>query len=920
MDLSDVTAPAGSSIEGLDARTASERLAEFGPNELVAAPPEPWWSRLVRQFADPLVYLLFGAIAVSLLVWAFEDFEGFPFDVTVIAIIVIINAVLGYVQEAKAEQSVAALKRLTAPIAHVLRDGREQELESRLVVPGDLLVLREGDSVTADGVLVEASGLLLQEAALTGESQPVSKDSIESWDPDGLLDIVSAHRVFSGTAVASGRATAVVTATGMSTEVGRIAELLDQTATEDTPLQIEITRVSKALGLSVIVIAIIVVVLLLVTGGSDSASGTVDALLIGISLGVAAIPEGLPAVLTLVLALGVQRMARENALIKRLASVETLGSATVVCSDKTGTLTRNEMMLRQAAFASGRVEFFGHGFDPAGAYETNGTSHSESVEVELQRALVVGVLASDADVVFEDGSWTAVGDPTEAAIVVAARKIGLDVDGLRTTTDRLSEVGFTSDRRRMSTVVDVGDPTAHHVMAKGAPDRLLELCNKEFVSGEIRPLTRERRDHWLRSVDLLADQALRTLAVAYRPLEAGELGVDDPMILENDLVFLGVLGMVDPPRPEAEAAVAEAQSAGVNVVMITGDHPRTAVQIALELGIFESGDRAVTGAEMESWDDAHLARVAAETTVFARVTPEHKLRIVRAYRANDEVTSMTGDGVNDAPSLKAADIGVAMGEGGTEVAKEAADMILVDDNFATIVAAIREGRGIFHNIQSFLRYMMSSNVGEVLAVLFGVLGAAALGLTDATDGGVVAPLLATQILWVNLLTDSLPGLALGVDPAESWLMKRPPRGRHDPVLDAKMWWAVGLVGVTMGVITLFMLDLRLAGGMLGGTGDIAEARTGAFTVLVFAQLVNSFCSRSSTRSVFSGHGSNPWLWGAVGACVVLQVAVVYIPLLNEAMGTAPMSWDDWAIAVALSSSILWVTEIQKWFLRRRMRL
>ncbi len=909
---------------GLTEAEATRLLEEHGHNELAESPPEPWWSRAVRQFADPLVYLLFAAIAVSLVVWAFEDFDGFPFDVAAITVIVLLNAAFGYAQEAKAEQSVAALKRLTAPLAVVVRSGRETEIEARLVVPGDVLVLREGDAIAADATLIEGAGLFVQEAALTGESQPVAKDPIDATGIDDPVGVDERHRVFSGTAVAAGRGRAVVTSTGMRTQVGRIAELLEATETEDTPLQREISRVSKLLGVSVVAIAVIVVVLLLVTGGADSPSDAADALLIGVSLGVAAIPEGLPAVLTLVLALGVQRMAGRHALIKRLASVETLGSSTVVCSDKTGTLTGNEMMVRLAVFGSGEVEFFGHGYDPVGEVEIDGGRYPDRVAIELERALTIGFLASDADVSLDGQDWVANGDPTEAAIVVAARKIGLDVAGLRSTTTRLGELGFTSARRRMSTAVQTASSDGGCLlMVKGAPDMLLDRSSAELAGGAERRLADDRRTWWLDRVDSLADQALRTLAVAYRKLEAPEVDAAVAGALteehEQDLVFLGVLGMVDPPRPEAKAAVEEARSAGVDVVMVTGDHPRTAVQIALELGIFQLGDRAVTGAEMAEWDDAHLAHLVPETTVFARVTPEHKLRIVHAFQSNGNITAMTGDGVNDAPSLKAADIGVAMGKGGTEVAREASDMILTDDNFATIVSAIREGRGIFHNIQSFLRYMMSSNVGEVLTVLFGVLLAGVLGLTDTTDSGVIAPLLATQILWINLLTDGLPGLALGVDPAEPWLMERPPRRRDEPVLDRDMWWSVGIVGSTMAVVTLFMLDLRLAGGLIDGDGDVTTARTGAFTVLVFAQLVHCFCSRSSTRSIFAGHGSNPWLWVAVGVSVPLQVAVVYVPVLNEAMGTAPLPWEDWLIAAALSTSIIWVTEADKLHRRRSLR-
>ena len=891
---------------GLTESEAARRLAHYGPNRLQQSEPTSRWRLLVAQFTEPLVYLLLGAMAVSMLVWAIEGFDSVPFEVIVIAAIVVLNAAIGFFQEEKAQKAVDALGRMAAPTANVIRGGTERNIEAEFVVPGDLLVLREGDIIAADASLVELAGLRTQEAALTGESLPVDK--------------AEASSVFKGTIVAAGNGRAEVTATGMQTEFGRIAQLLDETVETKTPLQEAISRVTRFLAQVVIGIALLVIIVLVLLNGADSASELVETLLIGVSLGVAAIPEGMPAVLSLVLALGVQRMARKNALVKDLASVETLGSATVVCTDKTGTLTHNEMTVRRMVVPSGEVEFSGAGYEPVGDVTTidGDVDHGE-----LKRALLAGVLASDAGLAKEADRWHAQGDPTEAAIVVAAHKMGIEAETQRRRFRRLGQISFTSQRQRMSTVQSHavnGDARAGaELTVKGAPDTVLPLCSSELVAGEVIALTTERLAWWNSQIDRLADQALRTLAVAYRTLDGPNVDANGLLdeTVEHDLALLGVFGMVDPPRPEVPAAVAESNEAGIRVVMITGDHPRTAVEIALELGIFHRGERALTGPEVDELSDAELAAVVGRVSVFARVKPEHKLRIVQALLANGEITAMTGDGVNDAPGLKAADIGVAMGRSGTDVAKEASDMILTDDNFATIIAAVQEGRTIYHNIRSFLRYLLCSNVGEVLSVLFGVILASAIGLQAAAGDSVATPLLATQILWINLLTDSGPALALGVDPAQRWLMSRKPRRRDDPVIDRPMRESILIIGITMAVVTLAMLDLVMVGGLFEASGDLVVGRTGAFTVLVLCQLVHAFVARSQDRSVFSGHGKNLWLWAAVLVSLLLQVLVVHVPFLNRAFGTTPLSLSQWLLAAALSSAVLWVSEAEKWVRRRR---
>jgi magnesium-transporting ATPase (P-type) len=917
-DPSDVAAELGADVDrGLTSAEAALRLARDGPNELEAAAAVPAWRKFLSQFADPLIYLLLAAVVVSVVAWSAEGAEGVPYEAVVIAVIVVLNAVLGYVQEARAEQAIAALQRMAAATANVVRDGREQRIAAADVVPGDIMLMAEGDAVSADGRLVEAASLTAAEAALTGESEAVLKDVATIAQPAGLGDRV--NMVFAGTAVTRGRGRAVVTATGMSTEMGNVAGLLGRTEEQPTPLQREVDRVGRMLGIAVIAIAAVVVTAILLTADIRTVSDLVSVLLVGVALAVAAVPEGLPAVLSIVLALGVQRMARRRAIVKRLSSVETLGSASVVCSDKTGTLTKNEMTIERVVTPSCDAEVTGSGYRPDGEVRLDGRTLDDPVLLDEVRAVLVGgSLANDAVLHEHDGEWTIQGDPTEAAFLVAEAKIA----GLHAAREsrfrRLDELPFTSERKLMSTVeADLEGELGVAVVTKGAPDVLLARCTAERVRGEVRPLTDERAHEVLATIDRLADLALRTLAVAYRPLaERGRAPVDES--LERELVYLGLVGIIDPPRPEARASVAEAAAAGVRVVMITGDHPRTAARIAGDLGIVAPGARALTGAEVESAGEDELRRAVREVSVYARVAPEHKLRIIDALQANGEIVAMTGDGVNDAPALKSADIGVAMGISGTDVTKEAADMILADDNFATIVAAVREGRGIFANIRKFLRFLLSSNIGEVLTMFLGVVFASTLGLDD-TGEAVAVPLLATQILWINLLTDGAPALAIGLDPPPDDVMQRAPRRLTDRVIDAEMWLGIFWVGLVMAVVTLMALDLRLPGGLVGGSGSIEEARTMAFTTLVLAQLYNCFNARSDRTSAFHQLFTNRWLWGAIALSLALQVAVVQLSFLNKAFGTTPLTVVDWLICFGLASVVLWADEAKKLVERRLLR-
>ena len=917
-DPLDVAAELGADVQGgLTSAEAVARLARYGPNELEPAAAVTAWRKFLAQFADPLIYLLLAAVVVSAVAWVAEGAEGVPYDALVITVIVVLNAVLGYVQEARAEQAVAALQRMAAATASVVRDGREQRIAASEIVPGDVMLLAEGDAVSADARLVEAASLTVAEAALTGESEAVLKDVAELSNPAGLGDRV--NMVFDGTAVTRGRGRAVVTATGMATELGNVARLLGRTEEQRTPLQREIDRVGRMIGIAVIAIAAVVVTAILLTAELEEASDLVAVMLVGVSLAVAAVPEGLPAILSVVLAIGVQRMARQHAIVKKLASVEALGSASVICSDKTGTLTRNEMTIEKVVTPSGEVEVTGSGYRPEGELRVDGHPMGDPIVLDEVRAvLVAGSLANDAVLREQAGEWTIQGDPTEAAFLVAEAKIAGLHEAREARFQRLGELPFTSERKLMSTVeADLEGELGVAVVTKGAPDVLLARCTAERVAGVVRPLADERRREVLATVDRLADLALRTLAVAYRPLPGGGRSPVDES-LERELVYLGIVGIIDPPRSEARFAVAEAAAAGIRVLMITGDHPRTATRIAGDLGIVAPGAGALTGAQIEVASDEELEARVREVGVYARVAPEHKLRIVDALRANGEIVAMTGDGVNDAPALKSAEIGVAMGISGTDVTKEAADMILADDNFATIVAAVREGRGIFANIRKFLRFLLSSNIGEVLTMFLGVVLAGVIGL-DETGEAVAVPLLASQILWINLLTDGAPALAMGLDPPPDNVMQRPPRRLTDRVIDAEMWLGIFWVGVVMAVVTLVALDLRLPGGLIGGSGDVEAARTMAFTTLVLAQLYNCFNARSDRTTAFHHLFTNGWLWGAIALSLALQVAVVQLPFLHEAFGTTSLRLTDWLICAALASVVLWAEEARKLVARRLRR-
>jgi Ca2+-transporting ATPase len=915
----DVATTLGADVHrGLTDDDARARLARDGLNELASETPVPAWRQFLAQFQDVLVILLLIATAVSTAVWFYERDSALPYEAIAIFAVVLLNATMGFVQEARAEAAVAALSALSADEATVIRDGDRRPVPATQLVVGDTLLMEEGDTVPADARVVESTALQTAEAALTGESLPVAKDADPIADDVALGD--RANMLFSGTAVTYGRGRAIVTATGMHTEMGRIAGLLHETDAESTPLQQELDRTGKVLGIIVVAIAIVMIVTIIFVEDIRGFRSILDVLILGVALAVAAVPEGLPAIVTAVLSLGVQRMAKRHAIVRHLAAVETLGSASVIASDKTGTLTKNEMTVRVVVTASGRVNVTGSGYSPNGFVQREGGGDLDGpLRAEVERALAAADRANNAVVREEGGRWIVQGDPTEGALLVAARKCGLDSAELDARLPRVGELPFSSERKLMTTLHRDTEATERIVaFTKGAPGVLLARCNRELVGEKPKPLTVERRAEIERTVESLADQALRTLGVAirYLPLpvpNATDAGVDAS--IEKDLAFAGLVGMIDPPRDEARDAVARAKGAGIRPIMITGDHPRTASVIARELGV-TSNARVLIGTELDRLNDNELTLAIAETSVYARVNPEHKLRIVKALQRAGATVAMTGDGVNDAPALKTADIGVAMGISGTDVSKQAADIVLADDNFATIVAAVEEGRAIFANIRKFLVYLLSSNIGEVLTMFFGVLLADRIGL-PARRGTIVLPLLATQILWINLVTDGPPALALGVDPDDPRLMEHPPRPRSEGVITGRMWRNIFVIGAVMAASTLFVLDASLPGGLVSGTNSLRYAQTMSFTTLVLAQLLNVFNARSEKRSAFVGLFTNRWLWGAIAFSLALQVLVLYVSPMQKAFGTVGLTALDWGRCAVAASGVLWVSEVTKLIERRR---
>ncbi len=861
---------------GLGQIKAAQLLAEYGPNELQAADHISPWKILVEQFKNVLIAILLLAVMLS-------AFLGHGIESIAIGIIVLFAVCLGFVQEYRAERAIEALRKMAAPTATALRDGAELEIPSRELVPGDVVLLRAGDRIPADLRLIESVNLQIEEAALTGESVPVEKHA-ELLANSELALGDRRNMAYAGTASTYGRGRAVVAATGMNTEFGKIARMLQTIETGKTPLQENLDRVGHMLARAAIAVVAVIVAVGLFRGQQF-----VEMLIFGIALAVAVVPEALPAVVTISLAIGVQRMVKRHALMRRLSAVETLGSTSVICSDKTGTLTKDEMTVRKILVAGEVLDVTGAGYEPHGQFSRDGLAVEPSGS--LRKLLRAAALASDARIVHDEqeGRWRVKGDPTEGALVVAGAKAGLEKTDLDAQFPRVNEIPFTSETKRMTTLHTEADGVVAY--SKGAPEIILDSCGHQLTSDGDAPLDAASRETILDTARRMADGALRILAVASK--QGATL-----KNAEQEMTFLGLAGMIDPPRAEAKAAIQTCEDAGIRAIMITGDHPLTAQAVARELGLLKAG-RVVTGAELEAMNDLEFDREVENIEVYARVSPAHKLRVVTTLQKKGHIVAMTGDGVNDAPALKKADIGIAMGITGTDVSKEAASMTLTDDNFASIVAAVEEGRGIFGNIKKYLMYLLSCNIGEI-----GLMAGASLA-------GLPLPLSAVQILYVNIATDGLPALALAVDPPESDSMLRKPRDPRSGIFTRPV---IGLMMV--GGLWTTLVNLGIFMWALNSGRSLEEAMTMTFVSLVLIQFFNAYNFRSDRHSALNRPFANKWLNLAILWELLLLVLVVYVPFLQALFNTSALSPIDWAIVTASAFTVLPVLEAAKWLGRR----
>ena len=865
---------------GLSSERAAERLAQYGPNKLKEAEKPGFRKRFLTQMKDPMLIILLAAAGVSALTGAIAGESEWAETIIILAV-VLLNAVLGVLQESKAEAAIEALQTMTAATCKVLRDGKMAVLHSDELVPGDVVLLEAGDAVPADGRIIESASLKIEEAALTGESVPVNKmlDALGAAQKQADVPLGDRKNMcYMGSTVVYGRGKTVITATGMSTEMGKIAGVLSNTKDEQTPLQRKLDELGRLLSKMVLGICVFIFAFnLFMARGELTASGhalevVLKTFMVAVSLAVAAIPEGLATVVTVVLSIGVTKMSRENAVIRRLTAVETLGCTQVICSDKTGTLTQNKMTV---------VEHIG-----------------ETLSVASAMALCSDAVLNDED--------QAEGEPTECALVNFACSVGAKKRDLEKKSPRIDEAPFDSARKMMSTVHKSGEGFVQYT--KGAPDALLSRCTHYFESGKILPMTDAKRREILNSNKAMADRALRVLAVAKRDW-AEKPENNAPEYLERDLVFLGLTGMIDPIRPEVKAAIAECRGAGIRAVMITGDHRDTAVAIAKELGIITDESQAVTGAELDRFSDEQLRERVTEYGVYARVQPEHKTRIVQAWKARGAVTAMTGDGVNDAPSIKSADIGIGMGITGTDVTKNVADMVLADDNFATIVVAVGEGRRIYDNIRKAIQFLLASNMSEVL----GVFCATLMGFTLLNP---------VHLLFINLVTDCFPALALGMEKAEPDVMNRPPRNSREGIFAGGLLGDIiyqGILVTALTILSYWMGNFFETGVFSLPAGVSEHGMTMAFLTMSMCEIFHSFNLRSQRNSVFSLHGQNPVLWAAMIGSLILTTAVLEVPFLANAFGFTPVGAAEYGVALCLAVLVILVAEAVKFIQRRRRR-
>jgi len=914
---------------GLTTEEAERRLEQYGPNQLTEAPPITFWQMLWAQFNNFVVIMLVVASVIS-------AFLGDYIEAAAIMAIVVLNTALGVIQERRAEQALAALKKLAAPEAHVLRDGSRKTIPATQLVPGDVVFLEAGNFIPADLRLIEAVNLRVEEAALTGESVPVQKDAAARLEDDIPLGDRK-NTVFMGTVVNYGRGKGIVVNTGMQTQIGLIAEMLQSVESEPTPLQRRLDQLGKTLGWAALAICAVVFLVGLLRGNNP-----LDMFMIAVGLAIAAVPEGLPAVVTISLALGMREMIKRHALIRRLSSVETLGSATTICSDKTGTLTQNEMTATRLWVDGVLLNITGGGYSPHGEFQRDGETVNITDYPGAATTLWAAVLNNDAELEIsgsrdDKATFRMIGDPTEGALIVAGAKAGANAKDLNQAFPRVQEVPFDSARKRMITIHAIRDPKPEDlspfkddsqsgryvIIVKGAPDVVLNLCTHyQTVDNRILPLDEEQRNRVLDANDAMTQDALRVLGMAYRvvPELPQEINADS---LEEDLVFTGLVGMIDPARPEVPPALAVASKAGIRTIMITGDYPKTARAIAEEIGLLRKGHKVLTGPDLNEIDDDQLRQEVKVTDVFARVSPEHKMRIVDALRAEGEVVAMTGDGVNDAPAIKRANIGVAMGITGTDVAKESADMVLTDDNYASIVSAVEQGRIIYSNIRKFVFFLLSSNVAEITIIFL------------ATLAGLPTPLTVIQLLWLNLLTDGAPALALAMEKGDPDIMDQPPRPASEPIINGPMRTGILLqtIAQTGATLSAFVLGLlwHLESALPAGANplvyllqydwrgvDVQTAETMAFVTLSLCELFRAYTVRSERNSVFQiGLFSNKYMQYAVGISLVLLLAVVNIPFLQPIFNTHFLSGTEWLIVVGLAIIPAIVEEITKFFLRRQ---
>ncbi|MGB6296427.1 MAG: cation-translocating P-type ATPase [Rivularia sp. (in: cyanobacteria)] len=922
---------AGNADTGLTSQEVESRLQKYGTNELEEAGGRGSWEILVDQFKNIMLLMLIAVAIVSgvldLLALQSGNLEPgeVPFkDTIAILAIVILNGILGYLQESRAEKALAALKKLSSPNVRVIRNGKLVDVEGKNLVPGDIMLLEAGVQVAADGRLIEQSNLQIRESALTGEAEAVNK-RVESKLPDETSLGDRINLVFQGTEVVQGRGKVLVTRTGMKTELGKIAEMLQAVETEDTPLQQRMTQLGNVLVSGSLALVALVIVIGLLRGGNLQ-----ELVEVSLSMAVAVVPEGLPAVITVTLALGTQRMVRHNALIRKLPAVETLGSVTTICSDKTGTLTQNKMVVQSVCTSQNTLKVTGEGYTPFGDFEVDGKNIYLEDYPEVTPLLVPCAVCNDAVLQQEKGDWIILGDPTEGALVTLAGKAGIEQDQWNSKLPRVGEFPFSSERKRMSVItqveqVDTGvsvlpdvDPAISNLVknnenylmfTKGSPELILQRCTQIFAGNSAVELTQEQRDRVLAANERMAGEGLRVLGFAYKPLLEKPAENSDEQS-EQELVWLGLVGMLDAPRPEVRASVKECREAGIRPVMITGDHQLTAKAIATDLGIADSDDKVLIGQELQRMSDAELEKNVDNVSIYARVSPEHKLRIVQALQRRDKFVAMTGDGVNDAPALKQADIGIAMGITGTDVSKEASDMVLLDDNFATIVAATKEGRVVYTNIRRFIKYILGSNIGEVITI------AAAPILLPM--GGV--PLSPLQILWMNLVTDGLPALALAVEPPEPDVMQRPPFSPKESIFARGLGFYMIRIGIIFAIITIILMNwayYHTHGGAGSANGlDPERWKTMVFTTLCIAQMGHAIAIRSNNQlTIEINPFSNPYLLAAVVLTTILQLMLVYVPPLRAFFGTHVISLSELGICMGFSALMFVWVELEKIFFR-----